>query len=290
MVAIRTSSELAQARQEHAATARTLVHELERFEEGTADWARCASLAFSYHVCTPLGERPHWWTDDALLAMSAQVVRVLPEDASAWAMRGQVLSSQTFVGVGRGAPWLAGARSTEQLREAADCFGKAATLPPTLGSPHFDPQDLEAYRQECSRIADSRTAGGALATTWDQAPLQAATLVPGHAGELDELTHQDDFVGVPALLRAMLADIAAPGKADKVLPAAYDAPEVALPASALAADADEGEALELAARALAAARTARGAYVGPREEGLLERACGRECWEEGHGRAKAREV
>ena len=76
----------------------------ERFETGTPDWARFANLAFTYLAWAPVSERPHWWTDDALLAMSELVIRALPLDAGAWAMRGQVLGARTFVGVGRGTP------------------------------------------------------------------------------------------------------------------------------------------------------------------------------------------
>ena len=155
---------------QHAATAYTLAHELERFETATPDWARLANLAFAYLAWAPVSERPHWWTDDALLAMSEHVIRALPLDAGAWAMRGQVLGARTFVGVGRGTPprsrsessaptgdtvawscavgnlcsvepargplshrWLVGSRSIEQLREAAAAFGKAAELTLTLG-------------------------------------------------------------------------------------------------------------------------------------------------------------
>jgi len=260
----------------------------ERIEPGTADWARAASLAFAFHASAPVSERPFWWTDEALLALSARVVRIIPEDASAWAMRGQVLAARTFLGIGKGTPWLTGARSTEQLREASDCFGKAATMTPVLGSPHVDSHDLEAYRRECVRIADRRTAGGASTSSWEQAPLQPATLVPGHSGELDELTYEDEYAGLPDLIRAMLADIAAPGKSDSVMPAAYDDPCLVLPTSALAVDEEPEEALELATRALAVARGERGAFVGPREESLLERALGSEYWELGHGRTPPR--
>ena len=283
MVAIKSDSELQRERHEHAATARTLVHEMERFESGTPDWARLASLTFAFHAWAPVSERPFWWDDASLLVVSERVTRALPRDPSAWAMRGQVLAARTFVGVGRGAPWLAGARSTEQLREAAAAFGKAAELPPVLGSPHHDVADLDAWRDECVRIADSRTAGGAATSTWEQMPLQPAAAVPGHAGELHELAHEDDLVALSGLVHAMVADLPAPGRDDRVVPAAFDEPGLALPADALAADADEQRALELAGRALAAARTARGGLPGPKSESLLERAFGQSLWEEGHG-------
>ena len=206
---------------------------MESIAPGTADWARAASLAFSFHVTAPVSERPFWWTDEALLALSARVLRILPEDTGAWAMRGQVLAARTFLGIGAGAPWLTGARSTEQLREASDCFAKAAAMSPTLGSAHIDARDLKAYRRECVRIADRRTTGGASTSSWEQAPLQPATLVPGHSGELDELTYEDEYVGMPDLISAMLADLPAPGKSDGVMPGAYDDPGLVLPASAL---------------------------------------------------------
>ena len=222
-----------QAQRKLTATARELTADMESIAPGTADWARAASLAFSFHVTAPVSERPFWWTDEALLALSARVLRILPEDTGAWAMRGQVLAARTFLGIGAGAPWLTGARSTEQLREASDCFGKAAKMPPTLGSPHIDAHDLEAYRRECIRIADRRTAGGASTTSWEMAALQPATLVPAHSGELDELTYEDEYVGMPDLISAMLADLPAPGKSDGVMPGAYDDPGLVLPASAL---------------------------------------------------------
>ena len=87
-----------QAQRELTATARGLTSEMERIEPGTADWARAASLAFSFHVSTPVSERPFWWTDESLLALSARIVRIIPEDASTWAMRGQILAARTFLG------------------------------------------------------------------------------------------------------------------------------------------------------------------------------------------------
>ena len=61
-------------------------------------------------------------------------------------------------------------------------------------------------------------------------------------------------------------------------------PNQVLPASALEIDEDPEEALALATRALAIARGERGAFPGPREESLMERAVGPYYWELGHGR------
>ena len=68
-----------QAQRKLTATARELTADMESIAPGTADWARAASLAFSFHVTAPVSERPFWWTDEALLALSARVLRILPE-------------------------------------------------------------------------------------------------------------------------------------------------------------------------------------------------------------------
>jgi len=67
--------------------------------------------------------KPEWWNDEGLKALSARLVRSLPDDLQANQMRAEVLSGQYGA-------WEAGPRSAAELREAATHYERAAALCP----------------------------------------------------------------------------------------------------------------------------------------------------------------
>ena len=80
--------------------------------------------------------KPEWWSDEGLKALSARVLRAVPNDASANAMRALVLSGGCGV-------WAAGPRSAAELREAAAHWERSAAL-----------TDAPAVKAEDARLAD----------------------------------------------------------------------------------------------------------------------------------------
>ena len=66
--------------------------------------------------------KPEWWNDEGLKALSASVVRAVPDDGAANQMRATVLAGH--------AAWQVGPRSAAELREAAAHFERAAALHP----------------------------------------------------------------------------------------------------------------------------------------------------------------
>ena len=67
--------------------------------------------------------KPEWWNDEGLKALSARVVRAIPNDLIANTMRALVLR-------GQGVTWEAGPRLSAELKEAASHFERAAALHP----------------------------------------------------------------------------------------------------------------------------------------------------------------
>ena len=91
---------------------------------GSEDWAKATAAAFSkltQEACAEVA-KPEWWSDEALKALSARVVRAAPNDEGANNMRATVLS-----GANNNA-WEAGPRSAAELTEAAACFDRFAAL------------------------------------------------------------------------------------------------------------------------------------------------------------------
>ena len=75
--------------------------------------------------------KPEWWNDEGLKALSARVVRTVPNDLVANQMRARVL-------LGQGGAWEAGPRSAAELTEAATHFEQAAALHPApAGKAHY---------------------------------------------------------------------------------------------------------------------------------------------------------
>ena len=66
--------------------------------------------------------KPEWWNDEELKALSARVMRAVPNEQSTSLMRAIVLRGHSF------GSWEAGPRSAAELKEAAAHFERAATL------------------------------------------------------------------------------------------------------------------------------------------------------------------
>ena len=95
----------------------------ERFPVGSGDWAEATARAFVallQKACREVA-KPEWWNDEGLKALSARVVRAVPDDLKANQMRALVLSGKT-------GSWEAGPRSAAELKEAATLFDRAAAL------------------------------------------------------------------------------------------------------------------------------------------------------------------
>ena len=79
-------------------------------------WAERCIAAYALRSqpdCLGGGPPASWWTDAALVSLSARVVGARPDLPLAWRMRGEVLSAR----LGR-ASWRVGPRSAEELEEA----------------------------------------------------------------------------------------------------------------------------------------------------------------------------
>ena len=90
---------------------------------GSEHWARATAVAFNVLSLDQCGEvaKPEWWNDEGLKALSARVVRAIPNDLIANTMRALVL-------FGQGVTWEAGPRLSAELKEAAPHFERAAAL------------------------------------------------------------------------------------------------------------------------------------------------------------------
>ena len=92
--------------------------------EGSEGWAEATAAVFNMlgqPVCAEVA-KPEWWNDEELKALSARVVRAVPDDGIANSMRAVVLS-----GLG-GDAWGVGPRSAAELKEAATYYERAAAL------------------------------------------------------------------------------------------------------------------------------------------------------------------
>ena len=68
--------------------------------------------------------KPEWWNDEGLKALSARVMRAVPDDVIANQMRAVVLSGW------HGELWEAKPRSAAELKKAATHYDRAAALNP----------------------------------------------------------------------------------------------------------------------------------------------------------------
>ena len=115
----------------------------ERLPVGSELWAEATASAFdslTQNVCAEVA-KPEWWNDEGLKALSARVVRVVPNDETANSMRAVVLSG------GSGDAWEVGPRSAAELKEAATYYERSVAL---CNSPA-----LKAGRADLARWARS---------------------------------------------------------------------------------------------------------------------------------------
>ena len=90
---------------------------------GEQRWAAATAQAFNMlrqEECAEV-DKPEWWSDEGLKALSARVLRAAPNEAVANLRRAEVLS-------GMFSSWGAGPRSSAELKEAAAYFERAAAL------------------------------------------------------------------------------------------------------------------------------------------------------------------
>jgi len=106
--------------------AQTFFKAMELYEDGTKGWAEAAALwpsTFKSPDCSEAPE-PEWWDDEAVKALSAQVVAVSPDGHMQCAMRARVLIGGALAK----APWNAGPRTAAEVKEAASCYRRAARV------------------------------------------------------------------------------------------------------------------------------------------------------------------
>jgi tetratricopeptide (TPR) repeat protein len=117
----------------HVEAAQRYLEAKERYPVGSEGWAEATARAFTVlaqEACAEVA-KPEWWNDEGLKALSARVVRAVPDDVQAHQMRALVLS-------GRCGAWEAGPRSAAELKKAATHYDRAAALHPApLGKGHF---------------------------------------------------------------------------------------------------------------------------------------------------------
>ena len=106
--------------------ARRFLEATERTPEGSDKWAAATSAAFeALRQTVGQSDKPEWWDDEGLKALSARVVKAAPNLEVASRMRAIVLS-----GLCSGA-WEVGPRSATELRLAALQFERCAELSPS---------------------------------------------------------------------------------------------------------------------------------------------------------------
>ena len=107
----------------HVEAAQRFLEAKERYAVGSEDWAKATADAFDMLRHKECGEvaKPEWWNDEGLKALSARVVRMVPNEVETNRMRAYVLC-------GQGGAWEVGARSAAELREAATHYDRTAAL------------------------------------------------------------------------------------------------------------------------------------------------------------------
>jgi len=99
---------------------------MELHEDGTKKWADAAASAFETLKLDECDDapKPEWWNDEALKALSARAVALVPDEPGTSSMRAHVLSGGTL----SKRSWNAGPRTSGEVKEAATWFRRAATL------------------------------------------------------------------------------------------------------------------------------------------------------------------
>jgi len=110
----------------YAEAAQMYLKTMELEEEGTKDWADSAASAFGLLKLRECREapKPEWWNDEALKALSAQVVALSSDRHMPCAMRARVLCGDALIK----APWNVGPRTAAEVKEAASWFRRAAMV------------------------------------------------------------------------------------------------------------------------------------------------------------------
>ena len=119
----------------------------ERLPVGSRDWATATAWAFStltQNECVEVA-KPEWWNDEELKALSARVVRTVPDETEAIEMRAIVLA-------GRCHAWEAGPRSAAELIEAATHYDRAAALHPAPAAKAHYAGHAARYRSQAEAM------------------------------------------------------------------------------------------------------------------------------------------
>ena len=125
-----------------------LLKAMELCDEGTEDWARCASSAFQIVYDDDRDEvcKPEWWNDEELKALSARVVAAEPHTWQTCYMRATVLCAFDL-----------GPRIAAEIKQAATWFRRAVAFGARC------PDELEDYASELDQLADRNAAWELLA-------------------------------------------------------------------------------------------------------------------------------
>ena len=109
----------------YAEAAQMYLKSMELSEDGTDQWAQALASAFDLLKLPTCREmpKPEWWNDEALKALSARVVAVVPDNHQGSVMRARVLSGDAIAD----AHWEVGLRTAAEIKEAATWFGRAAS-------------------------------------------------------------------------------------------------------------------------------------------------------------------
>ena len=125
--------------------------------DGSVHWAHSAAAAFTVlkHPDCDEVPKPEWWNDEALKALSARVVVVVPDGPHrplACGMRAVVLSGEEpWSGDAEWEPqWNVGPRTAAEIKEAATWYWRASELALT---PAHKLRDEDLARQ-CDAVAD----------------------------------------------------------------------------------------------------------------------------------------
>ena len=137
----------------YAEAAHSFLEATERTAEGSDKWAAATSAAFEALRQTVgrshgRSDKPEWWDDEGLKALSARVLKAAPSLEVANRMRAVVLS-----GLCSGA-WEARPRSATELRLAALHFERCAELSPCKPASPWKTK-LASYAQWCINRADA---------------------------------------------------------------------------------------------------------------------------------------
>tara|TARA_B110001452_G_scaffold26754_1_gene20994 strand:+ start:1558 stop:2379 length:822 start_codon:yes stop_codon:yes gene_type:complete len=121
---------------------------MELSEDGTDVWASAVSGAYEtlQHQESDELPKPEWWNDEGLKALSARVVAIAPNDASAPKMRGCVLSGGAVFETS----WNAGPRTAAEIKEAATWFRRAASVDYSQAARRH----YEESASRCDAVAD----------------------------------------------------------------------------------------------------------------------------------------